>query len=749
MSITTIYPFTTPADYVYNTSLIEITGGEAKLKLVDNPDQDFTEDFSDDTGFIYDSAKAEFVGGVCRQKSNNITENYNQSFSADTGFTYDNTKSEFTGGVCRTKDQRPANSTCGATYTNDINLNWGNGTLTGTAVGGASVSGGKLDLTGGGKYVRYSATNNASSLQEGCVRFRFTPNYSNLPATDMALYSISTSFGDFSCYTGLRHTVAGQVEMSILNNAGSAIVSVYLGGWLPTSGTEYEFEMNWDITAGATRLFINGVQFGSTQAGTGTRTGAIASLVIGAYYTGGSPTNGKFDDIEIFSTVQHTSGYAIGYTVPENIYLESVVTAPIQSYNYNVVSLDVPTITETNAPRYVVNGYYWDGGAWSASSNTYATAMTSAQWVTNIATFPAEQLSTGVTVKTVFQSSNTLSSIDNIAFIINESTYLENSVIGPEMEYTGAGTLVSFDTFTTTEISAPRYTLQIGRSGNYLYWSGAAWVASDGTYAQSNDKATFQAHLTTLPVLGEIYGQFKIHFQNSGTQSSISALEAILTAQIYPVTNPTITLAANLRLEGITNFVETVTKSGLDNIKYVLKNGSGYVYWDSTAWVASSGVYAQSNTASEILTNIASFTTTAITFNIKILLHSDDGKTTPAIQELSITYNYAGNVEDSFNLCDVYWYSRNADGTVDTTPFYIKLKNADKGIRYKTNIMLGDFDETVNVDADGYVEVSLIDNTNMISSLGTPYYEIKKNSKVVANIIVPETDGELLWNLIF
>ena len=80
-------------------------------------------------------------------------------------FIFDDTKIEVIGGKAQLKN-RLVDSTFGANYNIDINGSWGDGVLTGTAFGGASVSGGKLDLTGGTvKYVEYSAVGNADSLQ--------------------------------------------------------------------------------------------------------------------------------------------------------------------------------------------------------------------------------------------------------------------------------------------------------------------------------------------------------------------------------------------------------------------------------------------------------------------------------------------------------------------------------------------------------------------------------------------------------
>ena len=83
-------------------------------------------------------------------------------------------------------------------------------------------------------------------------------------------------------------------------------------------------------------------------------------------------------------------------------------------------------------------------------------------------------------------------------YTLPETIYSASNVTCPEMEYTGAGTLISADDFTTVESGAPRFTIQIGRSGNYLYWNGAAWAVSDGTYAKANTAAEILANAATF-----------------------------------------------------------------------------------------------------------------------------------------------------------------------------------------------------------------------------------------------------------
>ena len=163
MNVTKNYPFTDSSKYAFDSSKISISGGNASLVL-----------------------------------QNNTGQTYNQPFTSSTGFSFDSSKSEFSGGVVRQIDQRPTNALSYATYTTDINLNDGAGTLTGTATGGASVVSNKLDLSGGTiKYVDYDFTNNGNEMvQTGAIKFKYTPKTTGNPAANTTPFSISNADSD-------------------------------------------------------------------------------------------------------------------------------------------------------------------------------------------------------------------------------------------------------------------------------------------------------------------------------------------------------------------------------------------------------------------------------------------------------------------------------------------------------------------------------------------------------------------------
>lgn len=327
-------------------------------------------------------------------------------FTTPANYTFDSDVIEVSGGKARLKDQRPSGATFHANYNADVDGNWGDGVLTGTPVGGASVSGGKLDLTGGTlKYVDYDANLNADSQQVGAIRFKYTPNYSGSPATVRNFLTISKAVDSTNLIT-VWHDSGGYIRLQIRDSANVSIIAgVALGTWAPTDGIEYEFELNWDITTGATRLFIDGNQFGATQTGTGIRSDSINLLRIGSDFLGIESPNFKIDDFIIYSTVQHTANYTPGASIPATIYATTnpslVCNATFRHEGIDAFT-ETKTATGSDEVKYILKKgttrYYWSGSAWVVSDGTYAQSNTAADIEANKAMFTDTAVTTEVTV---------------------------------------------------------------------------------------------------------------------------------------------------------------------------------------------------------------------------------------------------------------------------------------------------------------------------------------------------------------
>jgi hypothetical protein len=502
MSQTISYPFTTTTNYTFDSNKIEVTGGVAQLKPINNGAQSFIQPFTSDTGFTYDATKTEFSGGLLQQVS-----------------------------------QQPTNSLSWATYTTDINLNYGGGTLTGTATGGASIVGNKLDLTGDTvQYVDYDADLNADSQGVGAIKIKITPDYTGAPANDGNFFTITKNAGDADNLITLIHkTATGNLDLQINNTAGVTIINVTLGVWSPTSGTEYEFELNFDVTTGETRLFIDGIQFGATQVGTGARSAVINLLRIGSDVNGVNEADFKVADFIYFSTVQHTANYTPGYTLSDTLYVEDLVVLP--SFTYPGVgvlqSFTTFTTTQTGAIRFNINGQYWNGLVWVASDDSYA-QMNSP---TDINAAIINLIGTdSVTLKLRTTDTNTLQDIDILTLgYIGQIYPTDNPTIEPITTFSAEG----FDCFTTALTETDNDTITFTRkiSGIEYYWTGLAWETSSG-YSQSN--TTVQMHTSGAFTGGDVSIVIYLHSSDGSITPSIDDLMIVYDSFTPPDELPSI-----------------------------------------------------------------------------------------------------------------------------------------------------------------------------------------------------------------
>jgi hypothetical protein len=486
ISITYTLDNTTESNYNYDTDKIEFTPTGARLKLIDNINQLFSQPFTTDTGFTYDSDKTEFVAGQCQQK-----------------------------------DQAPANSTCWATYTSSIDLSYGDGVVTGTPTGGAAVSGGKLNLTGGTvKYVDHDATANADSQQVGAIKMEIIPNYTGFPVASRAIFTISKASGDNKNTIYLYHSVLGQIYLTIIDSAGVYIINAAnLGPWSPTAGVGEELELNWDITTGATRLFREGNQQGATQTATGIRDSAIGLLRIGGSLSGTVTTDYEIDNPIIFNSVQHTANYTPGYTLEETKYLEDLITLPEFVYSGlgTIQSFDNFTTFQTGLIRMNINGEYWTGSAWASSDDSYAQMNDPATIIANISSLAA---SDSVIVKMRTQNSATQLSITFLSIGYTGQIYpLDNPTIEIKVGVI-ADAIYAWEETIVTKPANTELKHIIPRSPA-LYWNALAWISSDSTFAQANTAVEIDTNVGTLDISSGNMLRFLTFLNSDGTDTPI------------------------------------------------------------------------------------------------------------------------------------------------------------------------------------------------------------------------------------
>ncbi len=300
-----------------------------------------------------------------------ITVNY--PFDDPNNYARDPSKIGVSGGKAQLILNLP-DGTLGATYTSGIDAIWGGGSLVCTPRGGAAAVNGKLDLKGAGKSVDYQALGNADSQQAGAVRLTVIPDWSGI-AVNRALFSICKGHMDSKNVIQAATHHNGQVIIIIRDSNSNVILSEMIATWNAVQGQPYEFELNWDIDSGAghgeTRLFMDGVQFGPTLLGSGTRDADIGLLRVGCSYQQGHLVDGEVDDLAVFSAVQHTANYTPGQAVA-NINNPTIKpNAPIGADSLAAFSA-VLAAAGNDAVKFVIDvdgtKRYWNGTAWADSS---------------------------------------------------------------------------------------------------------------------------------------------------------------------------------------------------------------------------------------------------------------------------------------------------------------------------------------------------------------------------------------------
>ncbi len=497
MSLLQTVEYTVPDDFTFDTDQIEVEDNVARLKLVPNTGQTFSQAFGSDTDFVYDSAKTEFVAGVIRQI-----------------------------------DQRPAGATFFASFATSVNADWANGDTTGTVVGGAAIVGGKLDLTGGNKNVSFAGLNNVSTaITKGAVRVRYTPNYNGTPSSNQVIFSIGDEDSNNNTIQFL-HLTNGSLFMYVNDENGNNILSNSILSFDAVAGETGELEVNWDLDAGKFYVFGSGFLIAEIDVTMSRNSSNL--LRLGSSVSGAETGSDHFiEHVVVFDEVQHTTGYTSPLSLPDTIYSGDVITLPEFEYSGLGVlqAFTTAAITQTGAPRYIMNGRYWNGSAWVVSNNSYAQASTSAQVISNISTLTAAD---SLIVKVVTDSSNTQATVDLMTVAYTGQIY---PTINPTITVNSGLDTDGLLSFVADYVGNVQFVLLIG--GVPKYWNGSAWVTSNNTYAQSNTATDIHANLEDLDLSLGVTFKLRAFLNSDGSSSpTLESAEIGYNFFIVPVAEP-------------------------------------------------------------------------------------------------------------------------------------------------------------------------------------------------------------------
>lgn len=492
-----------------------------------------TYEYSSGTGFSYDAAKIGFINDKAQLI---LTNDTGLTYSPDISQAdYDPEIFEVNAGVLRQKDTRPANFQNYFAWNSQLDGNYGVGTLTVTATNGAAIGDGMLDLTGGtSKYVSLSGTTALGNI--GTLAFVYKPNYAGIPGTAKYMYSSGNQLNNNVNTFAIYHNTDGFLWLLSRNSLGATIFSSQVGSaWSPISGTSYIFTVQLDTTNGATKLFIDGVQYGSTLTQTGVRTDSNWARV------GMDRTNTANSNFYISSLVFYNAIVSPTDITPleDYIYNAGTVTFPPFAYEGAVGAVQSWTsmaVVDANMPRYILNGRYWNGSTWVASNGSYAQATPAASVQTNISALPVQDTMTILGVYTnsnVLQASTTSFLLTYVGQIYSQT----NPTIAPT-SYVSMDAMTSFAAVTeSTGSDGVKFFLSL--SGTNYWHNGAAWVASNGSYSQANLASEINANVGSLPIsLGAFVIPFAVLHSANGDSSPMLETLTMVSSYFGPAPTP-------------------------------------------------------------------------------------------------------------------------------------------------------------------------------------------------------------------
>jgi len=232
--------------------------------------------------------------------------------------------------------------------------------VTGTAVGSPAIfSTGKFGpcvVFNAAEYIYWSGANIVDAVSDKfTIEMWIRPDYSGTPSTHQYFYALSNSSGGANNLVTLAHMAsgpyAGKLRALVYSSAGATIADIN-AAWSPTSGTWYHTSLNPDVDSGASRLFLDGGQHGSTDTNTGTRTAAMEHMAVGDNGFGSGIVNAfAADELHAYDAVQRTADFEPPEAaLPEDYWLFRVLVGSSLIHEEKIYSS-----ADTEFPQRAVN----------------------------------------------------------------------------------------------------------------------------------------------------------------------------------------------------------------------------------------------------------------------------------------------------------------------------------------------------------------------------------------------------------
>lgn len=194
--------------------------------------------------------------------------------------------------------------------------------------------------------------------------------------------------------------------------------------------------------------------------------------------------------------------------------------------------------------------------------------------------------------------------------------------------------LSSTTSYTLTANTSYKFRARVSETDIKIDFYNGSWNNNilSTTATTTNSRTGYFGFSTTNNFSADNY---RVRTLTSVEPSASFGSEATLYSTSSPSVNPSSSNA--LTFTSISGFTETATKNG-GEIKYQISNDTGTTwYWYNSGWTVTTSGYAESNIASDINSNIATFPVGSGSFLFKAYLNSN-GSQLVQLNEVSVTY---------------------------------------------------------------------------------------------------------------
>ena len=196
----------------------------------------------------------------------------------------------------------------------------------------------------------------------------------------------------------------------------------------------------------------------------------------------------------------------------------------------------------------------------------------------------------------------------------------------------------------------------------------------------------------------------------------------------YSRAAPTVVLDAAFTTDNIEAFTESISETGNATCQYTFIDSATSIeyYWNSSAWVAADGTYAQSNTAEVVNTNGSHTSFPEGDIQLKAYFYTDYGKTRAELTSNTYTYSFY-NTQTTPTTCTVWGFYRDVSGVgVSGASVEFTLVRDSKQYMEAGSAII-DKKVTVTTDANGRFEAELVRSSGFESG-GTYYVRFYKTT---------------------